>query len=112
MSSVVGTGGSSEIEFHIKSARHGIGAVRRDFIEAQFAVHTDGILHDGLDCVKPETAVCNGTGVVENTLGEGAPQTLPAECRTQVKAFHLADFVIDGMKSGAAGEVGGIARQE
>src|SRR5215469_2718701 len=99
-------------EFHVERARIRIGAVGRDFLESELAVHGDGIFHDGLDGVEAHAAVADLAGLGEDAVGEDASQALTPELRTEVETLHLADVGVEFVQGDAGRQLSFIFSEQ
>lgn len=59
-------------EFHVEGACDWILAVGSDFLEAESAIHGDGVFHDRLDGVEAHAAIADLAGFGNDAAGEGA----------------------------------------
>src|SRR5437764_15396999 len=77
-----------ELKFHIQRTRHGIRAIRRDFLKAHAPVERDRIFHDGLDGIQANEAIAHWAGLLADSFCQCAPEAFAAECRANIDALH------------------------
>ena len=68
-----------QVQFHIKGAGDGIGAVGFDLAETNLAVEGDRIFHDGFDGIEAHALVTDPASLGDDAFGKHAAESLAAE---------------------------------
>src|SRR6185437_10103788 len=87
---------------HVQSALNRIFPVRRNFVKAELSVQSHCIAHHRLNCVEAQSFVTDLSRICNRALRQNSAQSFAAELRAYVKTLHLADLLIQFVKSHTA----------
>ena len=101
-----------QLEFHVKRACDGIGAIGIDFAEAHFAIYRHRVLHYGFDSIEAYSPIGDLTRFSDDPIRERASQAFSAKLRTQIETLHLTAVAVEFVERNASCELAFILSEQ
>src|ERR1700741_4975423 len=101
-----------QLQFHVKSAGDRVAAIRRDFLEANFAIHRNRVFHPRFDGVEADALIADLAGLSDDLVREGAAQSFASKLRPEGEPLNLADLRLERVRGDAARELAFVVCQQ